>query len=120
MLLQKDGLSSNERKDRMHDEGLLQRCLDALIAMGERGIRHKNVFGMRGLMRGKSMFAAVGEASIIVKIPADQYSRVLQHPGVKAFTPGGQKLGTWVEIEDAAVADDPDLRDWLAMGLRAL
>lgn len=104
----------------MHDEGLLQRCHDALISMGERGIRDKNVFGMRGLMRGKSMFAAVGEASIIVKIPAHEYQRVLQQPGVRPFTPGGQKLGTWVEIDDATVADDPDLRDWLALGLRAL
>jgi hypothetical protein len=104
----------------MHDEGLLQRCHDALISMGERGIRDKNVFGMRGLMRGKSMFAAVGEASMIVKIPAAEYPGVLQHPGVRPFTPGGQKLGTWIEIEDAVVADDPDLRDWLARGLRAL
>jgi TfoX/Sxy family transcriptional regulator of competence genes len=104
----------------MYDEGLLERCHDALIAMGERGVRDKNVFGMRGLMRGKSMFAAVGEASIIVKIPPDEYERVLQHPEVKPFTPGGQKLGRWVEIEDAAVADDPDLREWLAMGIRAL
>jgi TfoX/Sxy family transcriptional regulator of competence genes len=104
----------------MHDEGLLQRCLDSLAAMGERGIRDKNVFGMRGLMRGRSMFAAVGEEGIIVKVPSDQYERALKQPGVKPFTPGGQKLGMWVEVEDAAIADDPDLRDWLATGLRAL
>jgi hypothetical protein len=104
----------------MHDEGLLQRCLDGLAAMGERGIRDKNVFGMRGLMRGKSMFAAVGEASMIVKVPAPDYRQALSRPGVQPFTPGGQKLGTWVEISEDAIADDPDLRDWLATGLRAL
>lgn len=104
----------------MHDAGLLQRCFDALSTMGERDIRDKNVFGMRGLMRGKSMFAAVGEESIIVKVPTGEYQRALEQEGVKPFAPGGQKLGTWVEIEDAAIADDPDLRDWLAIGLRAL
>lgn len=104
----------------MHDEGLLQRCHDCLAGIGERGIRDKNVFGMRGLMRGKSMFAAVGEESIIVKIPQPEYQEALKKPGVKPFSPGGQKLGNWVEIEDAAIADDPDLRDWLATGLRAL
>jgi hypothetical protein len=57
---------------------------------------------------------------VIVKIPAAEYQSALQQPGIKPFTPGGQKLGTWVEIEDSAVADDPDLRDWLAIGLRAL
>ena len=104
----------------MHDEGLLLRCLDSLAAMGERGIRDKNVFGMRGLMRGKSMFAAVGESSMIVKVPAHDYQQAVTRPGVRPFTPGGQKLGTWVEISDDAIADDPDLRDWLATGLRAL
>jgi TfoX/Sxy family transcriptional regulator of competence genes len=104
----------------MHDEGLLQRCLDCLSGLGQRGVRDKNVFGMRGLLRGKSMFAAVGESSIIVKVPAGEYDVALHQPGVRAFTPGGQKLGTWVEIDEDAVADDPDLRDWLAVGLRAI
>jgi TfoX/Sxy family transcriptional regulator of competence genes len=104
----------------MHDEGLLQRCLDGLAAMGERGIRDKNVFGMRGLMRGKSMFAAVGEESMIVKVAASEYQAALRKEGVHPFTPGGQKLGTWVEVQEDAVADDPELREWLATGLRAL
>jgi TfoX/Sxy family transcriptional regulator of competence genes len=104
----------------MHDKGLLQRCLDSLAAMGEHTVRDKNVFGMRGLLRGKSMFAAVGEDSIVVKIPASEYAQALQGDGVRPFTPGGQKLGTWVEIDQDAVADDPELRGWLAAGLRAL
>jgi hypothetical protein len=104
----------------MHDEGLLQRCLDCLKAVGGGPFRDKNVFGMRGLMRGKSMFAAVGESSIIVKVPAADYRHALAQPGVQPFSPGGQKLGTWVEVSDDAIADDPDLREWLATGLRAL
>lgn len=104
----------------MHDEGLLQRCLDCLGGLGERGIRDKNVFGMRGLMRGKLMFAAVGDAGIIVKVPAAEYDVALQQPGIRPFTPGGQKLGTWVEISEDAIADDPDLRSWLTVGLRAV
>lgn len=104
----------------MHDEGLLQRCLDCLSGLGERAVRDKNVFGMRGLLRGKSMFAAVGEAGIIVKVTAGEYDAALRRAGVRPFMPGGQKLGTWVEIDEDAVADDPDLRDWLAIGLRAI
>ena len=104
----------------MHDEGLLQRCLDCLAATAAGPIRDKNVFGMRGLMRGKSMFAAVGESSIIVKVPPGEYTGALTMAGVQPFSPGGQKLGTWVEIADDAIADDPELRLWLETGLRAL
>ena len=104
----------------MHDEGLLQRCLDCLQAMSAGPVRDKNVFGMRGLMRGKQMFAAVGETSIIVKLPPVEFDAALRRFGVVRFTPGGQPLGTWVEISDDHVADDPELREWLAAGLRGI
>ena len=104
----------------MHDEGLLQRCLDCLATTNAGPVRDKNVFGMRGLMRGKSMFAAVGESSIIVKLLPGEYADALALPGVQPFSPGGQKLGTWVEVADDAIADDPELRAWLETGLRAV
>jgi hypothetical protein len=104
----------------MHDEGLLQRCRDCLAAMATAGVRDKNVFGMRGIMLGRQMFAAVGENSIIVKLRRDEFDAALDQPGVRAFTPGGQPLGLWVEVADDVVADDPDLRSWLAAGLRGI
>jgi TfoX/Sxy family transcriptional regulator of competence genes len=104
----------------MYDEGLLERCLDCLAAMSVPHVRHKNVFGMRGLMCGKQMFAAVGESSIIAKMPKHELAAALKQPGITRFTPGGQSLGTWVEIQEDVIADDPQLRDWLAAGLRGI
>jgi hypothetical protein len=103
-----------------YDEGLLARCLDLLEPSIGAEVRHKNVFGMRGLMRGSRMFAAIGEESMIVKVIAREYERLLTRPGVREFSPGGQKLGTWVEIDQDVVADDPELREWLETGLRAI
>jgi len=103
-----------------YDAGLLERCRDALDALGISGVRDKNVFGMRGLMRGKQMFAAVGERGIIVKVVAADYPKMLKREGVRPFAPGGDRLGTWVEVDDEIIADDPELRDWLQTGLRAL
>ena len=103
-----------------YDEGLLSRCLDILDTHLAREVRHKNVFGMRGLLRGSRMFAAVGENSMIVKVLERDYPRAIAQEGIKPFEPGGQRLGTWVEIDQDAVADDPQLRDWLETGLRAI
>lgn len=103
-----------------YDEGLLERCMDALCALRVRGVRTRNVFGMRGLMQGSKMFCGVGEESIIVKLTRANYEARSTQPGVRPFTPGGSKLGTWVEIDAEAIADDPELRDWLAAGLQAL
>ena len=102
-----------------YDEGMLERCLDCLAAMGIMDVRHKNVFGMRGLMRGKQMFAAVGEAGIIVKLTEAEFTRALAN-GIERFMPGGEPLGKWVEVGEDVVADDPELRDWLHAGLRGI
>ena len=83
-------------------------------------IRDKNVFGTRGLMLGKRMFAAVGTESILIKMPPDEYEPALERHGVGPFKPGDTALGSWVEVDASVVADDPELRDWLAAGLRAL
>jgi hypothetical protein len=104
----------------MHDEGLLERCRDSLAVLLPGATHDKNVFGMRGLMRGRQMFAAVGETSIIVKLKREEFEHAITQAGIKPFMPGGQKLGTWVEIQDDVVADDAELREWLAAGLRAL
>jgi len=103
-----------------YDAGLLQRSLDALEQVGGGPIRHKNVFGMRGLLLGDRMFAAIGTGSVIVRLTRAELPVALARPGVSAFTPGGSPLGTWVEIADEVIADDPELRDWLAAGLRSL
>ena len=104
----------------MYDEGLLQRCLDALESLDAGPIRNKNVFGMRGLLRGSRMFAAVGEDDIIVKMTPAAYAGALAQPGVTPFAPGGDKLGSWVSVPGELLADDPELRDWLTAGLRGL
>ena len=102
------------------DQGLLARCLDNLGAMRITNVRTKNVFGMRGLLRGNTMFAAVGESGIIIKVTLAEYDGAIEQDGIRAFSPGGQKLGNWVEIDEAVVADDPELRSWLEAGLRAI
>lgn len=104
-----------------YDEGLLSRCLDALRELHSGPVRNKNTFGMRGLLRGNRMFAAVGEDALLVKVPPDDYRLVLQEPGVAPFAPdGGRPMSTWVLIDAERVADDPDLREWLSKALRIL
>lgn len=103
-----------------YDEGLLARCLDALLDLPAAPVRHRSVFGMRGLMVGRRMFAAVGEEGLVVRVAAAEYLRAMRRRGVRPFMPGGERLGRWVELDADVVADDPELRDWLAAGLRSL
>ena len=101
--------------------GLVARVADAVLALGERGVRQKNVFGGRGFLAGKSTFAIVWDESLIVKTAAGEYVSLRSEPGVTPFAPDGEKpMSTWLVVDADAIADDPELTEWLARALRAI
>ena len=104
-----------------YDAGLVARVADALIGMGERGGRQKDVFGGRGFLRGKSTFVIVWGDSLLVKTPRSEYDALLAQTGITPFAPDGEKpMSTWLVVAADVVADDPELVDWIRRGLRSL
>ena len=103
------------------DSGTVARVADALAVMGERAVRQKNVFSGRGFLVGKSTFAIVWNDSLIVKAAPGEYQALLAEPGVTPFAPGGERpMGTWLLVSADAIADDPELAEWLRRALRGL
>ena len=101
------------------DSGLVARVADSLLAIGERGVRQKNVFGGRGFLIGKSTFAIVWDDALIVKVARAEYDALLGEPGVTPFAPDGERpMSTWLVVAADAIADDPELMEWLRRALR--
>ena len=101
-----------------YDTGLVSRIEDVLASLGERGLRQRNVFGGRGFLASRSTFAIVFEDELIVKLPRGDYARCLAMAGVRPFAPGDDKpMTTWVVVSADAIAEDPELADWLKLGL---
>ena len=104
-----------------YDAGLVARVADALAGLGERGVRQKNVFGGRGFLVGSSTFAIVWGEDLIVKTTPDEYDALRAEPGVTPFAPDDEKpMGTWLVVASDAIADDPELAEWLRRGLRGI
>jgi len=104
-----------------YDAGLVERVADALVGIGERSVRQKNVFGGRGFLVGKSTFVIVWGEGLLVKVPPDEYSQLLKQPGIEPFAPGGERpMSTWLVVPSDAVADDPDLSAWVRRGLKGI
>ena len=103
------------------DLGLVARVADALASLGERGVRQKNVFGGRGFLIGKSTFAIVWDDSLIVKAARGEYDALRAEPGVTPFAPDGESpMSTWLVVSPDTIADDPELAEWIARGLRGV
>ena len=104
-----------------YDAGLVARVADVLTHLGQRGVRQKNVFGGRGFLAGKSTFVIVWDDGLLVKTPADEYQRLLAIRGIEPFAPGDDRpMGTWVVVSADAIADDPELIEWVRRGLRGI
>ena len=104
-----------------YDAGLVERVADTLAQIGERSVRQKNVFGGRGFLAGKTTFVIVWEDGLLVKTPADEYQALLKQPGIEPFAPGDEKpMGTWLIVPADAIADDPELTEWVRRGLRGI
>lgn len=89
--------------------------------LGERGVRQKNVFGGRGFLIGKSTFAIVWDDSLIVKAEASEYTALRGESGVTPFAPDGEKpMSTWLVVASDAIADDPELAEWVRRALRGV
>ena len=103
------------------DLGLVARVADALLARGERGVRQKNVFGGRGFLLGKATFAIVWDDSLIVKTARAEYEGLRAEAGVTPFAPDGEKpMSTWLVVAPDAIADDPELSEWIGRALRGV
>lgn len=103
------------------DAGLVARVADALLQIGERAVRQKNVFGGRGFLVGKSTFVIVWGEGLLVKVPVAEYGALRAQPGIEPFAPGGEgAMGTWLVVPADAIADDPELTDWVRRGLRGI
>jgi TfoX/Sxy family transcriptional regulator of competence genes len=103
------------------DLGLVARVSDALLGLGERGVRQKNVFGGRGFLLGKSTFAIVWDDSLIVKAARAEYDALRAEAGVTPFAPDGEKpMSTWLVVSPDAIADDPELGEWIGRALRGV
>ena len=104
-----------------YDAGLVERVADALPSLGAAAARQKNVFGGRGFLVGKHTFAIVFDDSLIVKTRTAEYDAALAAPGVIEFAPGrARPISIWVVVAGDAIADDPELAEWLGRGLRAV
>lgn len=103
------------------DPALAARVASTLLSLGVRGTREKNVFSGRGFLVGKKTFVIAWEDGLLVKTPAAEYQAALTEPDVTSFAPDGERpMGTWVVVPSERIADDPELADWVARGLRAV
>jgi TfoX/Sxy family transcriptional regulator of competence genes len=91
-----------------YDEGLAERIRDILPKATE-----KKMFGGVAWMERGNLVAGVWKDSLIARVPPDETPKAVKETGVSAFAVTGRPMKGWVLVEAEAIAEEPELKEWV-------
>lgn len=98
------------------DEVLADRIRD--VVEGEPGLTQKRMFGgLAFLVHGNLAVAASGQGGLMLRIDPADAEALTQRPQARRFEMRGREMDGWLRVDDPALEDDADLRDWVEIGL---
>ena len=87
-----------------HDEGLAALMREDLA--GEAGIAERRMFGGLAFMADGHMVCGVHKGGGMIRVGAPNEAAALALPGVRAMDLTGRKMTGFVDLDEAAMADD--------------
>jgi hypothetical protein len=96
------------------DEALAERMRVALAGTG--AVREVRMFGGLCFMLNGNMVAGTSKRGLMVRVGNEQQAGALARPGTKRMEMTGRPMEGYVFV-DPPPADDPSLRDWLALAV---
>jgi TfoX/Sxy family transcriptional regulator of competence genes len=101
------------------DEDLANRIRELLAA--ERGtakVDEKAMFGgLAFLVDGNMAVAASGKGGLMVRVPAEETSALLQREHVSPMVMAGRETRGWLRVDDEGVKTKRQLQGWVKRGL---
>jgi TfoX/Sxy family transcriptional regulator of competence genes len=97
------------------DEGLAERIRAELE--GEDGVQEKKMFGGIAFLLHGNMAAGVIKDEMCVRVEPADFDDLLAQPGARIFDFSGRPMKGWLMLDQDALAEDADLRAWIARGV---
>jgi TfoX/Sxy family transcriptional regulator of competence genes len=98
-----------------YDEELAARVRGLLG--GQAGLTEKKMFGgLAFLVGGNMAVAASGQGGLLLRVDPAQTDELTASGDATVAVMRGRAMPGWLRIESSAVADDPTLRHWVALG----
>jgi hypothetical protein len=99
-----------------YDEELAQRIREVVGA--EPGLAEQRMFGgLAFLIGGNMSVAASGQGGLLLRVPPERTDELLDQPHAEPFVMRGRAMEGWLRVAPEGVANDADLRRWVAIGV---
>jgi TfoX/Sxy family transcriptional regulator of competence genes len=98
-----------------YDEELAARIRERLA--GEPGLTEKKMFGgLAFLVGGNMAVAASGQGGLLVRVDPDESDTLVETTPARLMEMRGRSMKGWLRVDDAAVASDAELAQWVDRG----
>lgn len=99
-----------------YDESLAAEIRELVAA--ERGVEEKRMFGgLAFLINGNMSVAVSGQGGLLVRVPRDDFDKVVQRAHVSPMVMAGRDVRGWVRVEPAGVRTKRQLHGWVSRGV---
>lgn len=98
-----------------YDQVLAARVGEVIAAVP--GLEEKKMFGGIGYLLNGNMALGVHKDNLIVRVGHQGFEEKMAMPHTVPFDLTGRAMGGWLMVEPAGVAQDEDLKYWIAQGL---
>ncbi len=77
----------------------------------------KRMFGGTGFMVDGALACSVSPRGLLVRVAREEQEHLTGHDGVEPMVMGERTSRGWVQVEEAAVADEAELAEWVLRGV---
>jgi len=98
-----------------YDEELAERIRHLLA--GEAGLKEQKMFGgLSFLIGGNMAVAASGQGGLLVRVDPEESDALVETTPAHLMEMGGRSMKGWLRVDDADVANDDELAQWVDRG----
>ena len=99
-----------------YDEDLARRIRE--LVEDEPGLTEQKMFGgLAFLINGNMSVSASGQGGLLLRVDPEQTDALLAEPHAEPFVMRGRPMDGWLRVDPAGLANDEDLRRWVAAGV---
>ena len=96
-----------------YDEGVAERLREVFSAYSD--VVEKRMFGGIAFMHAGNMCCGVVDDMLMARVGPEAYADALKRPRTREMDFTGRSMKGFVYVEAAGIAEDTDLRQWVAL-----
>ena len=86
-------------------------------SLAEENVKEGSLLGGKSFWVDDRLVISVHGDDLLVRVPEEEYTTLLEQPGVSSYEVAARPVPGWVIVASEAIADEAALMEWVTLGL---